>query len=149
MEIPPLSGSGTSNCLIGLKLTQLIVLSVRSKHTNFGILNNTRVIDEKPFYISWLPRSVKVLTAFCFCFELFVISLQLAFPVGRLHSLRVCWFYTHHTPAAACGLCCGELVGCEAQSMAAMLLCLKSKFFKVTEMFQIPFGSIQDLVSCK
>ena len=33
--------------------------------------------------------------------------------------------------------------------MAAILLCLKSKFFKVTEMFQIPFGSIQDLVSCK
>ena len=35
------------------------------------------------------------------------------------------------------------------QSMAAMLLCLKYKFFKVTEMFQIPFGSIHDLVSCK
>ena len=51
-------------------------------------------------------------------------------------TLRVCWLYTHHTPAAACGLCCGELVGCEAQSMAAMLLCLKSKFFKVTEMFK-------------
>ena len=33
--------------------------------------------------------------------------------------------------------------------MAAMFLCLKSKFFKVAEMFQIPFGSIQDLVSCK
>ena len=33
--------------------------------------------------------------------------------------------------------------------MAAMLLCLKSKFFKATEMFQIPFGSIQDVVSFK
>ena len=33
--------------------------------------------------------------------------------------------------------------------MAAMLLCLKSKFFKVTEMSQVPFGSIHDLGSCK
>ena len=45
------SGSGTSNCPIGLQFIQLLELSVRSKHTKFqaDILNNTRVINEKLF----------------------------------------------------------------------------------------------------
>ena len=62
MKNPPLCGNfsqsrhvqksslGTSNCLIGLKFTQLIELSVRSKHTKFQAdILNTRVIDETLF----------------------------------------------------------------------------------------------------
>ena len=132
MKIPPLcgnfsqsrhvqkSGLGTSNCPIELKFAQLIELSVTKFQAD--ILNDTGVIDKILFQVSWLSRSVKVLTALCFCFELFVISFQLAFPV--LHSSQVHWLYTHHTPAATVVFPVRlSLYGC-------MLLCLKSKFFK-------------------
>ena len=112
------------------------------------IIGSSRiVVISQDTTVSWLSISVKVLRALCFCFELFVIPTSLHFLFeGCILSESVGSIHTIHQllPVA-----CWELTGCEAHSMAAMLLCLKSKIFKVTEMSQIPFGSIHDLGSCK